>query len=274
VYILLVNFAAVYLDHHYIIDIVLGNLLAIAVAYAALHIVKTYSHQESNPRLRILFGRLTGSALFTALILVAVVLHRYGFLSADGIIDFFHTHPVSAPALFIVLFAVMACMFISTFIITIAAGFLWGPVWGLLIVMTGSTLGSTLSFLISRYLAGDYFLRRLQNPRWRQLQLLIHRRGWLSVACARILPVFPFALINYFFGITPIRFSEYLWSSFVFILPSTFILVLCGSMVKSIALPTTGKIRLLLCAAGVIVLGILLLFRHIFRKYLPASDTR
>jgi uncharacterized membrane protein YdjX (TVP38/TMEM64 family)/membrane-associated phospholipid phosphatase len=278
VYILSVNVAAVYLDHHYVIDIILGNLLAYAVFLFAMRITDAYSRRSTDipndgTRQDIIPVRLVGITLLTAIILAAVILKRYGFLSTGAVVEFFKTHPVFAPALFILLFAVMACLFISTFIITIAAGFLWGPVWGLLIVMTGSTLGSTVSFLVSRYLAGNYFRLHLQNPRWLQLQRLFHRRGWLAVACARILPIFPFALINYFFGITSIRFSEYLWSSFVFILPSTFVLVLCGSMTKDLTVPTSGVTRLILFAAGIAMLGLLLLFRHIFRKYLPVSGT-
>lgn len=279
VYIVAVNFAAVYLDHHYIIDIILGNLLAYAVFSFAARFTDTRSQKLSGISINgsgqnIIPVRLAGIVLLIMMLLTAVVLKRYGFLSTETIIQFFKAHPFSAPVLFILLFAVMACLFISTFIITIVAGILWGPVWGLLIVMTGSTLGSTVSFLVSRYLAGDYFRHRLQKPFWQQLQSLIHRHGWLAVACARILPIFPFALINYFFGITSIRFGEYLWSSFVFILPSTFALVLCGSMAREITVPTLGVNRWFLFTTGLAMLCVLLLSRYIFRKYLPVTDTR
>ena len=76
---------------------------------------------------------------------------------------------------------------------------------------------------------GDAVRRRFRPAQWEGLETQVKRHGWKAVAFTRLIPVFPFNVLNYLFGLTPIPFAHYLWSTFVFMLPACIAFVAFGS---------------------------------------------
>ena len=112
------------------------------------------------------------------------------------------------PALFILVYALGAVFFVPGSVMTLAGGALFGPVWGTLLNLAGATLGATLAFLVARYVASDWVARRAGG----RLAKLIHgveAEGWRFVAFTRLVPLFPFNLLNYALGLTRIPLVSY-----------------------------------------------------------------
>ncbi len=124
----------------------------------------------------------------------------------------------AAPLAFVALYALGTVLFLPGSVLTLAGGALFGPVWGTLYNLTGATLGATLAFLASRYLASDWVARRA-GPRLRRLMDGVEAEGWRFVAFVRLVPLFPFNLLNYALGLTRIRLVHYVLASWVFMLP-------------------------------------------------------
>jgi uncharacterized membrane protein YdjX (TVP38/TMEM64 family)/rhodanese-related sulfurtransferase len=134
---------------------------------------------------------------------------------------------VAAPVLFMLIYALAAVLLLPGSVLTLAGGALFGPVLGTLYNLAGATLGATLAFLVARYLASDWVTRRA-GGRVKQLINGVEGEGWRFVAFLRLVPLFPFNLLNYALGLTRIRLSHYVLASLVCMLPATFAFTYLG----------------------------------------------
>jgi len=128
---------------------------------------------------------------------------------------------VLAPLLFMLVYAVGAVLFLPGTVLTLAGGALFGPLLGTFYNLTGATIGAVLAFLISRYLASDWVAGKT-GGRLKQLINGVETEGWRFVAFVRLVPLFPFNLLNYALGLTRIRFSHYLLATYICMLPGAF----------------------------------------------------
>ena len=124
-----------------------------------------------------------------------------------------------APVIFIFIYAAGSILFLPGTIFTFAGGIIFGPVTGVLYNLTGATLGASFSFLIARYLASNLVSQRSAG-RLKQLINGVEAEGWRFVAFVRLVPLFPFNLLNYALGLTKIRFIEYVLATFIFMIPA------------------------------------------------------
>ena len=122
------------------------------------------------------------------------------------------------PLLYMALYASATVLFLPGSLLTLAGGALFGPVWGTLYSLTGATLGATLAFLIARYLAQDW-VRQRSGGILKKLLDGVDAEGWKFVAFVRLVPLFPFNLLNYALGLTRIGLLAYVIGSFVFMFP-------------------------------------------------------
>lgn len=123
-----------------------------------------------------------------------------------------------APVIFILIYIVATVLFLPGSVFTLAGGVIFGPVLGVLYNLTGATLGAAAAFLIARYLSADWVSQRA-GGKLKQLINGVEAEGWRFVAFVRLVPLFPFNLLNYALGLTKIRFIEYFFASFIFMLP-------------------------------------------------------
>ncbi len=105
--------------------------------------------------------------------------------------------------------------------LTLAAGALFGSAVGIVLVSLASTAGACLAFLLARYLARDWVAARLSGREsFRRLDRLTRERGAVIVALVRLIPLFPFNLVNYGFGLTSVPFGTYAFWSWLCMLPA------------------------------------------------------
>lgn len=127
----------------------------------------------------------------------------------------------AGPLLFMALYALATVLFLPGSVLTLAGGALFGPLWGTLWNLTGATLGAGLAFLIARHLGADWVARRA-GARLQRLNDGVTAEGWRFVAFVRLVPLFPFNLLNYALGLTRIPFTAYLVATWLFMLPGAF----------------------------------------------------
>ncbi len=211
-------------------------------------------------------GKFAVGFLVLLLIGVGLALQQRGLFSTDALVNLLKTYPVAAPLIFMLIYAIAPAVLLPGTPLSLAAGFLWGPVWGVVFAIIGATAGASLSFFLARYLLGDMIRKRVAVSRWQWLEENVVKHGWRAVAFVRLIPVFPFNVVNYLFGLTPISFWQYLWSTFVFMLPACIAFVAFGSSLSALVLQ--GNIRGLLVGIVVAVLALLLVMvlKPRFRK--------
>lgn len=128
---------------------------------------------------------------------------------------------------FVLLYALATLLLLPGSLLTIAGGVVYGPVLGTLLSLVGATLGASGAFLLARY-TGQGWVERRMGKKMRHLIHGIEAEGWQFVAWIRLVPVFPFVLINYALGLTRIPLLTYIITSFIFMLPGTAAYTLIG----------------------------------------------
>ncbi len=124
----------------------------------------------------------------------------------------------AAPLIFMAVYAAATVLFLPGSVLTLIGGALFGPLWGTLYNLTGATIGAGLSFLAARTLAADW-IKKKAGKRTQQLITGVEAEGWRFIAFVRLVPLFPFNLLNYALGLTRIPFWTYLIATWVFMIP-------------------------------------------------------
>jgi len=133
------------------------------------------------------------------------------------------------PVAMALVYVAATVLFVPGTILTLAAGAIFGLGLGTATVSVGSTLGASLAFLIARYVARDKIAAMAsRNRRFGAIDRAIGEGGWKIVALLRLSPAIPFNVQNYMYGLTPVRFWPYAISSWVAMLPGTFLYVYIG----------------------------------------------
>ena len=153
------------------------------------------------------------------------------YLSPAEVLEYIEASGPLAPLVFIAAYGFLPIMPASA--MTIAGGALFGPVYGTIYSLIGATIAMSYPFWITRWFGRkplDYMLARTGDfeQKFEKFQCNVDRQGWKYVAFTRLVPFFPFALLNYFFGLTRISFWKYLVTSTIFIIPGCLTYVYIG----------------------------------------------
>jgi uncharacterized membrane protein YdjX (TVP38/TMEM64 family) len=147
---------------------------------------------------------------------------------------------VWGPVVFILGYALGAVAFVPGSFLTLAAGAIFGLAKGIAYVFVAAVLGSSLAFLVSRYVARGTIEKKLAgNARFEAIDRAVGSQGRKLVFLLRLSPVFPFNLLNYALGLTRVRFADYLAAS-IGMLPGTVLYVYYGKLVGDVAALTSG----------------------------------
>jgi uncharacterized membrane protein YdjX (TVP38/TMEM64 family) len=129
------------------------------------------------------------------------------------------------------LFAACNVLLLPGGILAVGAGFFFGLWWGFLTVFVGNIVGTAISFALSRSIARPWFQQKLSsNAKLRALGPAVERESWKIILLSQLHPLFPTSLLNYFYGLTRIRFGAYmLWAS-IGRIPGLFLYVYVGTL--------------------------------------------
>jgi pyruvate/2-oxoglutarate dehydrogenase complex dihydrolipoamide dehydrogenase (E3) component/uncharacterized membrane protein YdjX (TVP38/TMEM64 family) len=142
--------------------------------------------------------------------------------------------PVKAGLLFFVAYvAVTGLSLPGAAVMTLAGGAIFGLFWGLLLVSFASSLGATLAFLASRFLLRDWVQKRF-GDRMRAINAGIDKEGGFYLFTLRLVPLFPFFVINLVMGLTPLKTRTFYWVSQLGMLAGTLVYVNAGTQLARI----------------------------------------
>lgn len=143
---------------------------------------------------------------------------------------------------FVLIIAAAIVFLLPGVIFTMGAGFVFGVLKGTIYVVLGTVLGAAIAFLIARYLLGkrasNWILSKIRPA---NLGDILRDEGWKMVMLTRMVPLFPFKLSNYFFGLTPLRFRDFNLGNLIGVIPITVNNVYVGSIAADIASIGTGR---------------------------------
>jgi uncharacterized membrane protein YdjX (TVP38/TMEM64 family) len=176
-----------------------------------------------------------------------------------------------APAAHVVLFALGTIFFIPGTLFGLAGGVLFGPLWGTLLNLLGATLGATAAFLIARYVAADW-VRRRAGGNLERLVAGVEAEGWRFVAFVRLIPLFPFNLLNYALGLTRIPLAAYVLASVACMLPGTFVYTWLGYAGREAL--TQGDAALRYVLIGLALLAAVAFLPRLVRRLREEPQTR
>jgi len=144
------------------------------------------------------------------------------------------------PAAFIAGYALAVVAFAPASLLTLAGGAIFGVGAGVAYVFAAAVIGSSLAFLISRYLARTAIERRLAgNEKFAAIDRAVGRQGRWIVFLLRLSPAFPFNLLNYALGLTRVSFADYVVAS-IGMVPGTILYVYYGKLAGDVATLASG----------------------------------
>ena len=182
-------------------------------------------------------------------LLVALILAVAGFFAFDlgqyfnlqtlkaqqSAIEAFRAgQPVLAVAVYFSLYVLVTALSLpGAALLTLAGGAVFGLLWGTVIVSFASTVGATLAFLISRFLLRDWVAARF-GQRLQAIDEGVRREGAFYLFTLRLVPVFPFFVINLLFGLTAMKASTFYWTSQIGMLAGTVVYVNAGTQLAQL----------------------------------------
>ncbi|MBL8414397.1 MAG: TVP38/TMEM64 family protein, partial [Propionivibrio sp.] len=142
--------------------------------------------------------------------------------------------PMTAALIFFVTYvAVTGLSLPGAAVMTLVGGAVFGLLWGLLLVSFASSVGATLAFLASRFLLRDWVQQHF-GERLRAINSGVDREGGFYLFTLRLVPVFPFFVINLLMGLTPLKTRTFYWVSQVGMLAGTLVYVNAGTQLAKI----------------------------------------
>ena len=140
---------------------------------------------------------------------------------------------LSIAGYFVVYVIVTALSFPGAALLTLAGGAVFGLLWGTVIVSFASTIGATLAFLMSRFLLRDWVAGRF-GQRLAAIDEGVRREGGFYLFTLRLVPAFPFFLVNLLLGLTAMKTRTYFWVSQIGMLAGTVVYVNAGTQLAKL----------------------------------------
>ncbi|MEN6427459.1 MAG: TVP38/TMEM64 family protein [Phycisphaerales bacterium] len=182
-------------------------------------------------------------------------------------------------------FYTASCVFlIPASIPTLAAGFLFGVFKGSITAMVGGTVGAVAAFWIGRMIANGRAQHRTARSHWlTSLDNAVGEQGFQVVLLSRLSPVFPYAILNYAFGLTKVSFRHYICGTVIGVLPAMVLYVYVGAGLRSLADlaaytrgegQTTPALRVFFWAGLVVTVVVTVLLTRVAQKAFRTSASQ
>lgn len=160
----------------------------------------------------------------------------FSLLSAQraSLLAWVGAHPFAAPLTFVLLYIVVVAFSIpGAAVMTVSGGFLFGPVGGSLLSVTGATVGATILFLVAKTSLGDYLLAKAGGSLAR-MQAGFRDNAMSYLLVLRLIPVFPFFLVNLAPAFLGVPLRTYVIATFFGIMPGGIVYTLVGTGLGSV----------------------------------------
>ncbi len=173
-------------------------------------------------------------AIFILILIAVIITSRILGLGEklNAVREWIKTLGYWGPVVYIFIYAIAVVAAVPGSALTLAAGAMFGSFIGTGCVSIGSTLGAGLAFLLTRHFVRNFIANWLnKNKKFKKLDDMTEKHGDIIVFFTRLIPLFPFILLNYGYGLTKVSFKKYIFWSWIGMLPMTIILVVATDVV-------------------------------------------
>lgn len=182
----------------------------------------------------------TRSVLLVVLLVVTVLLLRRQAGRVPVILEWVRAQGWLAPAVYAALYALAVPLLVPGSLLTLAAGVLFGLWPGVPVVFCGAVVGSSLAFLVSRYVARPWVEGwATSHPRFAAVDRAVAAEGTRMVFLLRLTPIVPFTILNYLLGLTRIPWRDMVIASPA-MLPGTILYVYYGQVIGDVTAVAAG----------------------------------
>ncbi len=204
-------------------------------------------------------------ALIIFTVLALLIAKKTGFISfitdISSMQSYFQSLGIVAYSVYILIYIVVALFMFPASVTTIVAGIVFGPVVGGLLALVGSTIGATCAFIVAKYIARDFIVEKFENnPIFDKIEKGVLENGTNFLILTRLVPIFPYNVQNYAYGLTNMSVLKFTIVSFICMAPGAFIYAFMAGEIA-----TNGvSIKLLIEFA---IAGTILFFVSLIPKY-------
>ncbi len=216
-------------------------------------------------------GKILVAVIFATAVLAFFYLDLMQYLSLeavksnrDRLLVFTEMHYVTAVSLFVGVYIVQTAFSLpGAAIMTLAGGLLFGSIMGTVFVNIGATAGATLAFLAARYVLRDWVEAKF-GPRLALIQNGFAKNAFSYLMTLRLIPLFPFFLVNMLSGLTRISLGTYVVATSLGIIPGSFVYAYAGRQLGTIN--SLGEIASPNVLVAFTLLGVLALVPILYKK--------
>lgn len=213
-------------------------------------LMKRFRRVLSKRRVWLLFGLSIALASWGQPVFQWITDHNQWIMTLQGLGPW-------ASLVFIAAHIVATACGIPGTVLVIAGGAVFGIAWGTIWSVIGATLGAIAAFSIARYLLRDWFLKRFSHhPLLQRLNQLLTCQAFRCVLAVRFVPISPFNVVNFLFGLTSIPLRSYSMGTFLGIIPGTFAYTWLG-VTGAQALMGEGYVAFVLAMGLLVLLSVL-----------------
>lgn len=184
--------------------------------------------------------------------IVIAIIYRDQF-DANALESWVKNSGNAGPIVFMLIYIIGTVFFLPGAVLTLAGGALFGPIFGTFYNLTAATIGAMISFIAARYLAHDW-VEKKTGGRMKQLKQGVEGEGWKFVAFVRLVPLFPFNVLNYALGLTKIKFSHYSIATYIFMLPGAIAYTYLGYVGREAVAGGEGLIQKIMLAFALLAI--------------------
>ncbi|MCL2366522.1 MAG: TVP38/TMEM64 family protein [Oscillospiraceae bacterium] len=186
----------------------------------------------------------------------------FSFIDGLGVIGYI---------VYIVIYIVAAVFMLPAFIFTVLAGAVFGPVVGAILALLAATIGATVAFIVARYIARDTMVERFgSSPLFNKIDNGLRQNGTSFLILTRLVPIFPYNVQNYIYGLTPIKLPTFIFVSLITMAPGAGIYAfIAGEIMAQLRRgeqPDFLRFFIILAIAGVILFLVSLIPKYIAKK--------
>jgi uncharacterized membrane protein YdjX (TVP38/TMEM64 family) len=153
----------------------------------------------------------------------------------EALVAYYESHRLTFISIFLTIYIVQTAFSLpGAAVLSLAAGALFGLLLGTLLVNIGATTGAMLAFLFARYLFRDLVVRKFGGPRLDRLNTEVENRGYSYLMFLRLVPLFPFFLINLGAALTSVPLRMFFLTTMLGIIPGSLVYVNAGASLATI----------------------------------------
>jgi len=216
-------------------------------------------------------GKIIIGLLFAAVILFFYLsgIGEYitlGYLKSrlNEFLDYYESHKLLVIAVYGAVYVLFTAFSLpGAVVLTLAGGAIFGVLTGTLVVSLSSTTGATMAFIGARYMFRDWIEKKYRGN-LAKFSEGVAENGFSYLLFLRLVPIFPFFIINVVMGLTRVDLKTYVLASWIGMLPGTFVFIYAGAQLSGIA--SIGSVMSGRVLLAFLMLGILALLPVFYKK--------